>query len=353
MRTSRATSRSWIALLAGALALTACSSSTSGGGGGGSGLPGLGLGGGPPTTVAGLLDALTRTSWDGAYVEFGDVAKVAALNGGISEKGPVAAYVGIGEGGFADEVDPSGSTIGFAPLGVSAAFTVGNLPHQVTVVYGSFDAASIGAKLGKEGFKQRGTPDGGTLWGYGTDGQTSMNNPTGVPNLSEFLVSSSRIALGDASDDVEAVAGPVRAPLSSVAGLKAVAQCLGPALAAVITPRTLSANPSPDTPMLGIGLLADTASDASEEVCVTASSASSASAIAAKWTSAVTTGRSTRLAEPFSELLTDPQATILGALDGVMTVRLTAKPAAGSRVGTVLTTFYSASVDLDALIGPS
>lgn len=337
--------------MAGALTLAACSSSPSGGGGGGNGL--LGLGGETPTTIAGALAAVPGTTWDGAYAEFGDVAKVAALNGGLSESGPVAPYLGIGEGGFAEEVDPSGPTIGFDLFGVSAALTVGNLPHQVTVVYGSFDAASVGAKLGKEGFKQRGTADGGTLWGYGTDGQTNVNNPTGLPNLNEFLVSSTRIALGDASADVETVAGSASSPLSGTAGLEAVAKCLGPALAAVITPRTLSATPAPGTPMLGIGLLADTASDASEEVCVTASSGSSASAIAAKWTSAVTTGRSTRLAEPWSQQLTDPQATTLGAVDGVITVRLTAKPAAGSRVGTVLETFYSASADLDVLIGPS
>ena len=343
---SRAAVFGWIPAAGLALALTGCSGGPPGGV---TGLPSSDYAGPVvPTTIGFALGDVAATSWDTDYVEFGDVAKVVALNGG-SGQGPLVEYVGVGQSGYAQDLADPKATLGFDPFGVQAALTVGNLPHQVTFVYGGFNPTSVGAVLGKEGFKLRGTVDGAALWGYGTDGQMNPNNPTGLPSLDDMLVSGRRIGLGDAGADLKALAGSPNPPLYSHDGMGAVAQCLGSALAAVITPRTSAAK----APLLGIGLLADTAQDASEEVCVTASSASSAETISAQWTSAVATGHSTRLDEAWSKLLTDPQAATLAPVDGAITVRLTAKPAAGARVGTVLATFFSASADLDGLIGPS
>ncbi|WP_034272014.1 hypothetical protein [Actinospica robiniae] len=338
----------WVA--AGALLLAGCSSGNSGGGSGGGfgGLSGGGAGG-VPTTIAQALAQLPATSWDTDYAEFGDVKQLVALDGGEKANGPLLAYVGLGESSFAAQTSLSDSPLGFDPLAVTAAAAVGNEPHQITVDYNDFDASAVGSKLSKEGFKQHGTADGGDLWSIGGDDEANVDNPTGLPNLNVLLVSSSRITLGGSSADVKAIAGPVSTPLSGGA-MGAVADCLGPALAAMIGPRTGgTANAS----LLGIGLLAPSAADASEELCVQVPSAAQAAAMAATWKTQIGTGLSERIKAPWSTLLTDPQATVLSPVNGVTTVRLTAKPASGAHLGALLQTYFSASSDMDGLLGQS
>lgn len=339
-------SRAAAAAAAAALLLAACSSGQSGGGSGG--LFGGG-GGGVPTTIAQALALLPATSWDTGYAEFGDVGKLTDLDGGESANGRLLTYVGLGESSFAAEIPPTSSPIGFDPLAVTAAVSVGQEPHQITVDYDDFDAAMVGSKLSSEGFKKGGTADGGTLWSIGDNDEANPDNPTGIPNINVLLVSSSRVALGGSSADVKAIAGPVATSLASGA-MGAVADCLGPALAALIGPRTsVAANPS----LLGIGLLAPSVADAREELCVEVSSAAQGAAVAAKWKTQIGTGLSERIKAPWSTLLTDPQATVLGAVNGVTTVQLTARPASGARLGAVLQSYFSASVDMDGLIGVS
>jgi hypothetical protein len=334
-------------LAAAAVLLSACSSSpaTVGGLGGGSG------GGSAPTTVAQALAQVPATAGDSSYVEFGEVAKVAGLDGGASAGGPLHAYEGYGESGLVDEMSQPSAVLGFDPFKVTAALTVGSQPQQATILYGAFDPASIGAVLGKEGFAKHGTADGGTVWTYADNDQMSEHNPTGVPNLNVVLVSANRIVIGGSSAHVEAVAASSGGSLDSSAGLGAVAACLGPALAGVIGPQ--SATGAGNAPLLGIGLLGSSAQDASEELCVTVSSAAAASAVSAKWTSLIGSGTSKRLDEPWSALLVDPQASTLSPVDGVTMVRLTAKPASGQHVGVLLEDYYSATDDIASLINAS
>lgn len=338
---------------AGALLLAGCSGGSSGGGSGGGsgGIGGLfgGGGGGVPTTIAQALAQLPATSWDTTYAEFGDVAKLVALDGGEKTNGRLLPYVGLGESSFAAQISMADSPLGFDPLAVTAAASVGNEPRQITVDYHDFDATAVGSKLSKEGFKQHGTADGGNLWSIGDNDQTDVDNPTGLPNLNVLLVSSSRITLGGSSADVKAIAGPVGTPLSRGA-MGAVADCLGPALAALIAPR--SANPT-NPPLLGIGLLAPSVADAHEELCVQVPSTAQGAAVAAAWTAQIKSGKSTRINAPWSTLLTNPQAQVLGAVNGVTTVRLTASPASGAHLGALLETYFSASSDMDGLIGQS
>lgn len=338
---------------AGALLLAGCSSGPSGGGSGGSGggVGGLfgGGGGGVPTTIAQALAQLPATSWDTGYAEFGDVKKLVALDGGEKAGGPLFAYVGVGESSFAAQTSLTDSPLGFDPLAVSAATSVGNEPHQITVDYNDFNASAVGSKLSKEGFKQHGTADGGDLWSIGDNDEANVDNPTGLPNLNVLLVSSSRITLGGSSADVKAIAGPVGTSLSSGA-MGAVADCLGPALAALIGPRSA---PSTSSSLLGIGLLAPSAAEASEELCVEVPDATQAATVAATWKTQIGTGLSERIKAPWSTLLTDPQATVLSAVNGVTTVRLTAKPASGAHLGALLQTYFSASNDMDGLLGKS
>ena len=102
--------------------------------------------------------------------------------------------------------------------------------------------------------------------------------------------------------------------------------------------------------MVGIGLLAGSAADASEELCVAAQSATAATAIESHWIQQIQHGHSELLNAAWSTLLTDPQATTASTSPAV--ARLTAKPAAGARVGALLRAYYSASTDFSSLITP-
>jgi len=331
-----------IVLVAMPAVLAGCSAS-GGGSGSSTGNPTTGS---APTTVSAALAELPVTSWDSGSLEFGDVAQVGVLNGGADVSGPLTTYIGMGESPLAPYEQQDVGVLGFDPLKVTTAVTFGQLPHQTTVLYGSFNAVSIGKKLAAAGFKDKGTADGGALWAIGDNDQTTMTNPAGDPQLNVLDVSADRIVFGGSTIEVEALAASASTPLSTRAGLAAIANCLGSARSAVIGPASLASG----APMIGIGLLADTAADASEEVCVSAQSTTAATAIESHWIQQIQNGRSQAVDAAWSTLFVDPQATTVSNSPAV--ARLTAKPAAGAKVGTLLEAYYGPSTDFRSLITP-
>jgi hypothetical protein len=331
------------ALTVGALLAAGCSDgSTSGGSGGGGG---NGLTNGLPTTAAAALALIPRTAWDAGYVEFGDTAQVISMNGGTGS-GPLFAYLGLGETSLYFYSGNAVSTLGFDPLKVTLAVSVGTLPQQATILYGDFDVASIGTKLAAAGFKQDGAVDGGTVWAFATNGQVNMGNPIGDPELNVLQVFPNKIIYGLSAALVEALAAPATTPLSTNSALAALATCLGSAKAGLIG--AVPTTGSRSTPTLGIGMLADSAQNANEELCLIAPRASDASGMATNWTKQIQTGRSTRLNEPWSKVLTNPRSTTLSGSPTL--VRLTAQPAAGANAGTLLQAYDSSG--LSPLINP-
>lgn len=331
-----------IALIATTAMLAGCSGSN-GGSGNGTGVPTTSA---APSTVSAALAELPVTSWDSGSLEFGDVAQVGTLNGGAEVSGPIMSYAGVGESALAPFEQQDVTVLGFDPLKVTAAVTVGQLPHQATAVYGSFDAAAVGKKLSAAGFKDKGTADGGELWAIADNDQATMTNPTGDPQLNVLDVTANRIVYGGSTTEVDSLAGSASTPLSTHAELAAIADCLGSARAAVIGPAPQVSG----TPMIGIGLLADSAADASEEVCVSAQSATAATAIESHWIQQIQNGRSQEVDAAWSTLLVDPQAT--AASNSPVVARLTAKPAAGVKVGTLLEAYYGPSTDFRNLLSP-
>lgn len=330
------------ALIATAAVLAGCSAS-GGGSRSGTGTPSTGA---APMTLSAVLAELPVTSWDTGSLEFGDVAQVGTLNGGAEVSGPIMAYVGVGESALASFEQQDVGVLGFDPLKVTVAVTVGQLPHQATAFYGSFDAAAVGRKLSAAGFKDKGAADGGELWAIADDDQATMTNPTGDPQLNVLDVTADRIVYGGSTAEVEALAASASTPLSTDAGLAAIANCLGSARAAVIGPATVAAG----SPMIGIGLLADSGTDASEELCVSAQSTTAATAIESHWIQQIQNGRSRGIDAAWSTLLVDPQATT--ASNSPAVARLTAKPAAGVKAGTLLQAYYGSSTDVSSLITP-
>jgi len=323
--------------LAAATALLVAGCSSSGGGSASS----------TPSTFAAALAATPSTSWDGSYFEFGDVAAVTQLNDASSGKSALYPYTMVGESPL---IDSEQGDLGFNPLTVSAAVTVGDqVPRSATVLDGSFSPSTVGTKLTALGFKQDGSADGGTLWVISA-AKSGANNPTDDPGLNVLDVSGDRIVFGDSTADVEAVAAAGANSLAANTTLTALASCLGSAKAGLIGsyPQEQVQEPTQGSTYVGIGLLASSADDASEELCVTASSAARAASIEANWKQRIEHGKTVSLNEPWSKLFTDPQATTVGS--GPIVVRLTARQAPGARVGILLTDYENPYVDFSNLI---
>jgi hypothetical protein len=330
--------------LAAATALLVAGCSSSGGSGSGSA-----SGSGAPSTFAAALAEIPSTGWDGAYFEFGDVADVAQLNNASSGKSALQAYSMIGESPLFASGPATEGALGFNPATVSAAVTVGDqTPQSAVAFFGSFNPSTVGTKLTALGFKQHGSADGGTLWELGAD-LSGAKNPTDDPTLNALDVSADRIVLGDSAADVEAVAASGGKSLATNATLAAVASCLGSAKGGLIGSEPVGDAKSPT--YVGIGLLAGSPGDASEELCVTASSSSQASSIEANWKQQIEHGKSVSLNEPWSKLFTDPQAATLSSTPIV--VRLTAGQAPGAPVGALLGDYERPYVDFSDLIDQS
>lgn len=331
------------AALAVVLALAA---GCSGGSGTSGGSAGAAAEGGAPGTVSAALSRMPSTAWDTTYVEFGQVATVLGINGGTSGTGPAEEYLGVGDSSLA-ATGVTASVLGFDPLKVTAAVSVGMLPAQTTALYGTFDASAIGKKLTGDGFKQKGAAGGGTLYALAADNQISVNNPTGDPQFNVVDVSAGRIVYGGSTANVDALAAFTgNAPLSSNTDISALASCLGDSKAAEITQLTQSAG----SPLVGVGLTGGSSSDLGEEICVLAKDSATANAIGAGFAQKIRSGRSIRANEPWSQLLADPQSSVVSSSPAV--VRLSAKPAAGGRAGILLRTYMDSPSDFSALITP-
>jgi hypothetical protein len=253
----------------------------------------------------------------------------------------------FGESPLVESGQEAIDTLGFNPLAATSAVTVGNPPHSVTVVYGSFDTSAIGKRLSASGFKQHGSADGGTLWAIGDDDKTDPQNPTGDPLLNVIDVAGNRIVFGGSTAEVEQIAASGANSLARNPTLAVLSDCLGSAKAGLIGPESFSS--SQDSTYLGIGLDVDSVQNPGEVLCVTAANSSAASGIAANWTQQIEHGRSERVNEPWSELLTDPQATVMSGPPPIV-VRLTARAASGAHLGVLLEEYESATTDMSTLI---
>jgi hypothetical protein len=307
-----------------------------------SGTKSAGGGGGP------VVDALRKvhaTDLSKTAFEFGDTAGVLRLDGGrTTGSAPFSKLFGYGASGIAAQYQLLPDRTGIDLARATTAITVGSPPNQVGVLYGSFDAARIGAKFQALGYHKR--VDGGdTVWTLHDDHQADPSGPLAdlgiVAQLNVVHVSGTRVVYGGAGSDIDQVLGgkPTLADDSTYAGL---AGCLGEARAAVIQtdPQTW---PLP----FGVGVTATSAADEQEVLCVATKDDATAKALAAAWPGRVRKGTSQHTAQPWSDLLTAPQAKVLGGPAHI--VRLRAHAAHDHAPGVL---FDAATTrDLSALLG--
>ncbi|WP_225847571.1 hypothetical protein [Streptomyces sp. HPF1205] len=301
-----------------------------------------GGGRGPVADALGRVHAtdLTKTAF-----EFGDTAGLLRLDGGrTTGSAPFSKLFDYGASGIAAQYQLLPDKTGIDLTRATSAITIGRPPNQVGVLYGSFDAAAIGTKLQALGYHKR--ADGGdTVWTLHDDHRLDPNGPLAdlgiVAQLNVVHVSDTRIVYGGAGSDIDqALSGkPTLADDPAYAGL---AGCLGDARAAVIQtdPQTW---PLP----FGVGVTATSATDEEEVLCVATKDDASAKALAAAWPDRVAQGTSQRTAQPWSDLLTAPQAKVVGGAAHI--VQLRAHAAHDHEPGVL---FDAANTrDLSALLG--
>lgn len=317
------------ALLAALVLAAGCSRSGSTGDGSGS----SGSGG----ALKGAFETIHGSLQTAGYFEYGDTARVVKLNGGDRPGGgPFGQLLPYGSSQLTQWEMILPPLVGFDPLTASSAISVGNAPNTVSILYGSFDPAAIGAKLAAWGYHQQDRGDGVTAWVIQDDHKIDMSrlDTDGLgPGMGGWLnviwVSKSRIAYGGATSDLAAALTGTAKPLSEDATVGGLAGCLGSPLAALmVTDQTLIQSAAVSA--IAFGVTGTGTADAREEICVAAPNAAKAQNLAAEFTKAVGSGFDLRTNEPWSAQLTDPQTAVLGGPAHV--VRLTAKPVDGPRV---------------------
>lgn len=284
--------------------------------------------------------ALTKTAF-----EFGDVSGTLRLDGGrTTGSAPFSKLFGYGASGIAAQSQLLPDRTGIDLARATSAITVGRPPNQVGVLYGSFDASAIGAKLQALGYRKR-TDGGDTVWTLHDDHRLDPSGPLAdigiVAQLNVVHVSATRIVYGGAGSDIDqALAGkPTLADDPTFAGL---GDCLGDARAAVV-----QADPQTWPLPFGAGVTATSAADEEEVLCVATKDDATAKALAAAWPGRVAKGMSQRTAEPWSDLLSAPRAKVLG--DASHIVQLRAHAAGGHRPGVLFDAVNTR--DLSALLG--
>lgn len=227
-------------------------------------------------------------------------------------------YAG-GNGAHYDQV--LSPVLGFSVLKQPFVLTVGKLPNQVTIMYGTFDPATIGDKLKALGYQSTDRGHGETQWLIRDNHEFNMNQqPEALANtLATYNVirlSKGRLVYGGATADLDAALPAQGAALAHDDVVGAVAKCLDKAASGMFDATAVP---------LGVGA----GPSGTETICVSAADDATARKYADEFVKRATSGKSARTLQPWSELIADPKAEVLGGKGHV--VRLTMTDVVASR----------------------
>lgn len=280
----------------------------------------------PRTALVTALSRVQDSHLTQDWIEFGDVAALRSRSDGGSGSKPDP-LLGYGEPKLADAAALLPELTGIDPFAARTALSVGYPPEPVGFLYGSFNTTAIGSKLRKLGYAKHDLAGGETTWIIRDHHKIDEKDPLAqlgiVTALNVVRVSPQRIVYAGASADIDK-ALPVTKPLADNEAVGGIADCLGQVKAAQIGFDVKIA-----TTPLGVGVTGSSGADATEVVCMTTTSRDAAEAIASAWPGRVKSTTSALSAEPWSNLLAQPRAEVVGGPSHV--VRLTARPTGSTR----------------------
>lgn len=304
-----------------------------------------------PKTIAEALRGVHSAPTTSDYVEYAVVPVLAQLDGGTIDFDSPLTKIAASGGvlGFISRAVVD--TTGIDPMSASSAMTIGEPQQTVGVLFGSFDPAVIGGKLAALGYQRTDHGGGETQWQIADDHKAPLDGTLAdlgmLDQLNVVRVSPSRIVYGGATADLDAALPAQSAPLSKDPVVGGLADCLGPAASALIA-QSRTVTPFLSREPIAIGIRATTPTDMVDELCIAAPDDATAQKFAAAFPLQVKTGTDVLQKEPWSAVLADPHATVLGGKAHI--VQLTARPTTG---GAGLGVFYRALQDhsLPILVG--
>jgi hypothetical protein len=279
--------RGGVALVAAALLTAGCSSS------GSTSEPGSSGSGGAPKTLAEALK-------------------------GVHAAGTTRTELGWGQYGGASGADYDTvlePVLGFSVRKSAFVVTVGRPPNDLSVLYGSFDPAAIGAKLQGLGFKQTDRGHGETQWLIRDDHRIDMNQKPEelaqtMAAYNVIRVSKDRVVYGGATADLDAALPAQSASLADDPVIGGIAKCLAADASGMFT-----ADPVP----LAVGV----GPNGTEQICVSAPDDATAKKYGDAFSQAVTSGTSQLTTTPWKEMFTGPEVESLGGTGHVMRLTVT------------------------------
>lgn len=298
----------------------------------------------PASSLRGALEQISANDNTRGWVEYGRPKALLAANGGSPSSSPYGGAFGYGLSDLATSYKLLTPLVGFDPTTADLAVSVGRPPNHAGWLAGGVDASKVEQALTKLGAKKDGTtlrlaPDNQ----INLDGPLSKQLQAPMPILNLVSTSGSSLRYGPSSASLDLVGTGKGSTLGSDKTVNAVAACLGDPLAAVLTDQP--SGESGPRRELGIGVTGTSTADATEELCIATGSSGDADAMKTQLQTALTSGKSERQNEKWSDLLTGASVEVLSG----NVVRATAHPAEGRSANTLFQALTNK--DLTTLIG--
>ena len=294
----------YVVLLVVGLACAGCA-----GGGRGPGLGGSGSGG---TALEGALARISDTPGHQSAISYDNTAKLVPLAG----TGASALAKGywqlrnLGTGEFISLDPPSSISrdTGINELSASYAVSAGPPSSQMTLIAGGQDGSLVTAKLEKLGWK---ASSGGVLAGPPTSSASAATFRF-AESMQRVRTANSDVLYG--SDSGDQVGSPAGTTLAGDPGIRALADCLGNVVAAMMfSGADAHITAAPTEVALGLGEPATANATPQLVACVSWPTQQAADAYAATVKRALATGTSiANFPERYSALLRDPKVTSVG-----------------------------------------
>ncbi|MGC0423239.1 hypothetical protein [Embleya sp. AB8] len=293
------------------------------------------------TGLRGALDAVRDDDSTRGWFEYGDTAALAKANGGVDPAGPYGPLLGTGYPDLVTMRDQVAPALGFDPAKAHEAWSAGRPPYQGGVLVGGFDKGAVLGKLKELGGKP--DPAAPSVYRLRPDNELALDDaltqklPSALNHFNAVRVSDTRIGYGSTLRGAELTRGG--AMLGADPTARALANCLDRPLAAVLTDRA-GGGERANGPRLAVGVTGKAGVPGTNVLCVAAGSEPAARTEADRLRALFTGGGQTAQGVPWSTVLADVRAEVVGT----NVVKITARSAGSVRTGVFVTALNDMSL---------
>ncbi|MFI6985714.1 hypothetical protein ACIBSV_45125 [Embleya sp. NPDC050154] len=280
------------------------------------------------TGLRGALDRVRDDESTRGWFEYGDTAAISKANGGGDFAGPYGPLIGTGYPDLAAMRDQVAPALGFDPTKAHEAWSAGRPPYQGGVFVGGFDKGTVLGKLRELGGKPE--PAEPSVQRLRPDNELSLDDtlaqklPLGINHFNVIRVTDKQIGYGSTGRGADLGRGGTMLGADPV--VRALANCLGKPLAAVITDRVAGGERA-NGPRIAVGVSGKAGVPGTDVMCVATGSEPAARAEADRLRTVFTGGGKTAQGVPWSTVLADVRAEVVET----NVVKITARSAGSVR----------------------